>query len=97
MLHVGRAAARRLLPQTLDEKLKFTFSIFDATNNGRIESPEVFQMLRMTMGRAHSDDHLQEIVDNYMQRFPDGMDYETFTKMFNVADLDKLTLALMDK
>lgn len=82
--------------QTLDEKLRTTFKLFDMTGDGSIEEPEVFQLLRMTMGMSISDENLRELTRKFLERFPNGMDYEAFCQFISVSDLEKLTLALMD-
>ena len=81
---------------TLEEKLKFTFKLFDMGDSGTIDGPEIFQLLRMTMGLAHSDASLQAICDQYMQRFPDGMTYEHFVENISYQSINKLVLPLND-
>ena len=77
--------------------MKFTFALFDMNGSGRVDPPEVFQLLRMTMGKCHSDNDLQAIVDGFLARFPNGMTYEVFVQMLHVTDLEKLTLSLLGK
>ena len=50
----------------------------------------------MTMGTTHDDRDLQTICATYLKRFPNGMTFETFVQMFDVADLNKVTLNLAD-
>lgn len=47
----------------------------------------------MMTGRLHSDADLQRIVDAlYIERFPNGIDFQAFKDMFTMSDLAKLTL-----
>ena len=80
--------------QTLDEKLKFTFALFDMNGTGLLEATELFQLLRMTTGTALNDKELQTVCDAYLARFSGGLDYNAFVQMFDVEDLNKLTLNL---
>ena len=77
---------------TMKEKLNFAYHLFDEDNNGALGNNELFCMLRTLTGRTHSDSSLQAIVNNYMSRFPDGIDFDIFTQMFDISDLSKLTL-----
>ena len=77
---------------TLDEKLQLVFSLFDNNDTKTIESPELFQLLRMMLGRHHDDADLQAICEKFLSRFPDGLDFDAFTQMLDVSDLTKLTL-----
>ena len=79
---------------TLDEKLHFVFDLYDMNQTGRLESLELFQLLRMMLGLMHDDNDLQSITETYLKRFPNGMNYEAFVQMFDVSDLNKLTLSL---
>jgi serine/threonine-protein phosphatase 2B regulatory subunit len=79
---------------TLEERLKLIFSLFDMNQSGFLESIELFQLLRMMMGTTHDDRDLQAICDMYERRFPDGLTYEVFCDLIDVADVDKLTLNL---
>ena len=83
------------LRSTLKEKLQFTFKLYDTDNQGAIDPTEMFELLRMILGRAHSDTHLQTIVDSYLNRFPKGLTFDIFCQMFDVSDLSKLTLLNM--
>lgn len=51
-------------------------------------------MFRSMSVRQHSDANLQEIVDGYLRRFPNGVDFDVFSQMFDVAELSKLTIDL---
>ena len=42
----------------------------------------------------HDDRDLKAICEMYLQRFPDGLTYDYFVEMFDVADLSKLTINL---
>ena len=66
-------------------------------NTGRVEALELFQLLKMTLGTTHSDHDLQGICDAHLARFPNGMTYDVFVNMLDVADLNKLTLALLER
>ena len=82
------------MPQTLEEKLRFVFALFDMNDTGLLEALELFQLLRMTLGTTISDRDLQAVCDSYMERFPNGMTFDAFTQMVDVADLNKLTMNL---
>lgn len=77
---------------TLGEKLKFAFNMFDVNENGKIASSEMFMLFRMLTCRMHDDVDLQQIVDSYLKRFPNGLDFNAFSQMFTISDLAKLTL-----
>lgn len=79
---------------TLEDKLKFTFELFDVNGNGTIEPTEMFELFRLMLGRAHDDRDLQAITEAYLRRFPAGFTFDLFCKMFDVSDLNKLTLNL---
>lgn len=79
---------------TLEQKLRFVFDLFDMNGSGSIQTVEMFQILRMMLGRAVSDGALQEITDNYLRRFPSGLTFDVFSQMFDVADLNKVVLSL---
>jgi Ca2+-binding EF-hand superfamily protein len=80
---------------TLEEKLRFAFSLFDLNGTGTVEAVEVFGLLRLMMGYVHDDRDLQLICANYMRRFPDGaMGFEDFCQMIDAKDLDKLIMNL---
>lgn len=48
---------------SLEEKLRLAFSLFDANGSGRIDGPELFQLLRLMTGRVHDDKDLQAITN----------------------------------
>lgn len=77
---------------TLGEKLKFAFNMFDVNENGKIAPSEMFMLFRMLTCRMHDDVDLQQIVDSYLKRFPNGLDFNAFSQMFTISDLAKLTL-----
>jgi len=52
---------------SLEEKLRVAFSLFDANGSGRIDAPELFQLLRLMTGRVHDDKDLQAITDGCAQ------------------------------
>ena len=79
---------------TLDEKMRFAFNLFDMNGSGQVEAPEVFQLLRMAMGRSHSDAQLQAGVDQVMSQHPKGLTFAEFAELMDVSDLTKLTLSL---
>lgn len=49
-------------------------------------------MTGMITGRMHDDVDLQQIVDSYLKRFPNGLNFDAFSQMFTISDLAKLTL-----
>jgi len=79
---------------SLEQKLRFTFDLYDMNGSGVIHPPEMFELLRMMLGRAHDDRDLQAITDAYLKRFPGGFTFDIFCQMFDVSDLNKLTLNL---
>ena len=62
--------------------------------SGMIDRPEVFQLLRMIMGRTFSDVGLQEMVDRIMDEHPQGLTFEGFSSLLDLSDLSKLTLTV---
>ena len=82
-----------LSPQaTLKDKLDLAFGCFDMDGSGRVRTPEVFQLLRMTLGKSMTDEMLQNMVDTLDEKFPSGMSYDDFVNMVDVTDMCKLTL-----
>jgi len=79
---------------SLEEKLRLAFSLFDANGSGRIDGPELFQLLRLMTGRVHDDKDLQAITNGYLRRFPSGFTFEIFCQMVDISDLNRLTLSL---
>lgn len=79
---------------TLEEKLEFAFSLYDMNGSGVIERSELFELLRMMLGPVMNDAQLQQIVDDYLCRFPAGFTFDIFKQMFDLSDLNKLTLNL---
>ena len=79
---------------TLDEKLRFAYACFDMNANGVVDTPEVFQLLRMMHGRTSNDDALQAVVDRVMANHPEGLTYESFRDLLDPSDLSKLTLSV---
>ena len=79
---------------TLDEKLQFAFKLYDMNDSGEVEGPEIFQLLRMGLGRSHGDAQLQAIVDHVMSQHPDGVTLNDFALLIDVSDLSKLTISL---
>ena len=82
------------IKNTLEQKLQFAFSLFDSDGDGTVQGTELFELCKMALGRAHDDHNLQRIVDHFLRRFPAGFTFDSFTKLFDVNDLNKLTLAL---
>jgi Ca2+-binding EF-hand superfamily protein len=80
---------------TLEEKLRFTFDIFDPNGDGSMQSTELFTLLCTLVGNRHNHENLQRIVDGYMGRCPAGITFEVFQEFFDVSDLTKLTLNVL--
>ena len=89
-------ALSTLTPRTtLEQKLRFVFSLFDHDGSGTISAVELFGLLRLMMGVVHDDHDLHIICENYLSRFPDGlMTFDHFTQMIDVNDVNKLVLNL---
>ena len=86
-------AMSALSPQaTLKDKLDLAFGCFDMDGSARVRTPEVFQLLRMTLGKSMTDEMLQNMVDTLDEKFPSGMSYDDFVNMVDVTDMCKLTL-----
>ena len=79
---------------TLEAKLQFVFDLYDFNGSGTIQATEMFELLRMILGRAHDDHDLWIITQKYLDRFPSGLTFEIFCQMFDVSDINKLTLNL---
>ena len=79
---------------TLAEKLQFAFSLYDLRGDGTAKAPEVFNLFKLFTGMQHSDEKLQQIVANVMQRYPKGITFADFEQLFCVADVAKMTLNL---
>ena len=62
--------------------------------NGTAKAPEVFNLFKLFTGMQHSDEKLQQIVANVMQRYPKGITFADFEQLFCVADVAKMTLNL---
>lgn len=61
--------------QDREKKLEFIFSIYDMDRDGFISNGELFQVLKMMVGKNLSDSQLQQIVDktiNYLDKDQDG-------------------------
>ena len=69
---------------TLAEKLQFAFSLYDLRGDGTAKAPEVFNLFKLFTGMQHSDEKLQQIVANVMQRYPKGITFADF----DVASMD---------
>lgn len=54
----------------------------------------MFDVFRLMSPRHYTDDALQQIVRQLMAEFPQGLDFDNFSKMFSISDLAKLTLNL---
>lgn len=82
---------------TLEEKLKLTYSLFDVSGNNSVEGEELFQMFRLILGKfAYNDGALHAIVENVMQRYPNGISYDDFVDLIDISDIDKVTLPLVE-
>lgn len=90
----ARALAHLSPRNTLEQKLKFAFKLFDSNETGSIEAEEVFLMLRMALGSNTSDEGLNRMVTKFMSSYPDGLGYEEFCQVISITDLNKLTLHL---
>ena len=79
---------------SMEEKLRFAFSLYDLNKTGMLQKAEMFTVFRIMTGRQHEDNDLAQIVESYLSRFPEGISYDVFVQMFSVSDLSKLTLDL---
>jgi serine/threonine-protein phosphatase 2B regulatory subunit len=61
--------------QDREKKLEFIFSIYDMDRDGFISNGELFQVLKMMVGKNLTDSQLQQIVDKtivYLDKDQDG-------------------------
>ena len=79
---------------TLEEKLRFAYGCFDMNDSGIVDSAEVFQLLRMILGRTLHDGALEDIEEHLMANHPEGLTYESFRALVDPSDLSKLTLSV---
>ena len=84
---------------SVDDKLRFAFSIYDLDMDGFISNGELFAVLKMMVGDNLNDVQLQQLVDRTIVKADEDFDgkisFPEFCKM--VRDLDvatKLTLHL---
>jgi len=83
-----------------ESKLRFAFRVYDIDNDGQISNGELFQVLKMMVGKNLNDIQLQQIVDKTIiegDKNGDGkISYEEFKAMVtNIDELhEKMTLRL---
>ena len=75
-----------------EEKFRFAFRLFDLDNDGLIDVTDMFDLCRTLTPPGLTEAQLLDIVEEYLARFPTGVNYEIFTQMIDVADLAKFTL-----
>jgi len=83
-----------------ESKLRFAFRVYDIDNDGQISNGELFQVLKMMVGKNLNDIQLQQIVDKTIiegDKNGDGrISYDEFKNMVtNIDELhEKMTLRL---
>ncbi|ODQ64098.1 calcineurin regulatory subunit B [Nadsonia fulvescens var. elongata DSM 6958] len=82
-----------------EEKLKFTFKIYDIDRDGYISNGELFLVLKMMVGNNLKENQLQHIVDKtIMENDSDGdgkLSFEEFKKLVEGTDISQaMTLDL---
>lgn len=80
-----------------EEKLKFTFKIYDIDNDGFISNIDLFKTLKIMVGENLTETQLQQIVDKtFIEADEDGdgvISYQEFSKIVESSDFgDKLCL-----
>lgn len=84
--------------QEIDRKLRFAFRIYDMDRDGYISNGELFEVLKMMVGKNLNDNQLQQIVDKtilYLDKDADGkISFEEFSQVIgergsktDIADL----------
>ena len=81
-----------------EEKLRFTFQIYDINNDGFISNGELFSVLKMMVGNNLNDTQLQQLVDRTIIKADEDMDgkisFEEFWKMVQDLDvIERLTIS----
>lgn len=74
------------------EKVESAFNLCDCDQRGAIDGIDLFNIFRLHIGQHMSDDTLQQIVDSFYSRYPDGLGISDFAQMLTPMDLAKLTL-----
>eukprot|EP01065_Artemidia_motanka_P004504 TRINITY_DN1212_c1_g1_i1.p2 TRINITY_DN1212_c1_g1~~TRINITY_DN1212_c1_g1_i1.p2 ORF type:complete len:177 (+),score=86.05 TRINITY_DN1212_c1_g1_i1:89-619(+) len=80
-----------------EDKLKFTFRVYDIDGDNRISNRDLFETLQIMVGSNLTDVQLQQIVDKTFieaDENRDGyIDFKEFIKIVEMSDFgDKLTL-----
>ena len=60
---LGLAHFAVIQEQEIDRKLRFAFRIYDIDRDGYISNGELFEVLKMMVGKNLNDNQLQQIVD----------------------------------
>ncbi|KAK9820181.1 hypothetical protein WJX72_007199 [[Myrmecia] bisecta] len=77
---------------TDEEKSMFAFQLYDLDANGFVSANELFQMLKLLMGRALSDAQLDQIVRSTVAEHDEDGDGQLspseFSKLLSASDLE---------
>ena len=80
-----------------EDKLRFSFKIYDNDDDGYISSNDLYTVLKMMVGNNLTDNQLQQLVDRTIMKADEDKDgkisFEEFKKMVKNLDIvTKLTL-----
>ena len=77
----------------MSEKVRTAFQLYNFAGSDTVTAPGMFNIFKMLTRRQHNDDALQQIVEAFLERYPDGVTQEDFFQMFAVSDCAKLTFS----
>ena len=85
------------LNENYDEKLKFTFKLYDVDNDGYISNDDLFQVLKVMVGDNLNEKQLHQLVDRTIIKGDldkDGkLNYEEFNVLVDKTNLvEKMAL-----
>jgi serine/threonine-protein phosphatase 2B regulatory subunit len=75
----------------MSEKVRSAFQLYNFAGQDRIGAPGMFNIFKLLTRRQHNDEALQQIVESFLERYPEGITQEDFFQMFAVCDCAKLT------
>lgn len=70
--------------QEIDRKLRFAFRIYDIDRDGYISNGELFEVLKMMVGKNLNDNQLQQIVDKTILYLVIILQIVIILKLFNI-------------
>ncbi len=70
--------------QEIDRKLRFAFRIYDIDRDGYISNGELFEVLKMMVGKNLNDNQLQQIVDKTILYLVSILQLAIIWKLFSI-------------